>query len=159
VHGQIAATALATTVDRIRILQSDTEHGGHDTGAYGSTGTMVAGRATELAAVALRHEMLSFAAEREGNNAALGLGAGAVRCGEQRIGLGELAQAAADAGRELTGRARTTGSPRSVAFNVHGFRVAVNAETGEIRILRSVHAADAGRVINPMQCRGQVEGA
>jgi CO/xanthine dehydrogenase Mo-binding subunit len=30
--------------------------------------------------------------------------------------------------------------------------------TGQIRILRSVHAADAGTVINPMQCRGQVEG-
>ncbi len=30
--------------------------------------------------------------------------------------------------------------------------------TGEIRILHSVQAADAGRVINPMQCRGQVEG-
>ena len=29
---------------------------------------------------------------------------------------------------------------------------------GEIRILRSVHAADAGTVINPMQCRGQIEG-
>jgi CO/xanthine dehydrogenase Mo-binding subunit len=45
-----------------------------------------------------------------------------------------------------------------VAFNVHGFRVAVQPETGEIRILHSVQAADAGRVINPMQCRGQVEG-
>ena len=50
------------------------------------------------------------------------------------------------------------GSPRSVAFNVQGFRVAVNKATGEIRILKSVHAADAGRVANPMQCRGQVEG-
>ena len=30
--------------------------------------------------------------------------------------------------------------------------------TGEIRILYSVQAADAGRVLNPMQCRGQVEG-
>jgi len=34
----------------------------------------------------------------------------------------------------------------------------VNKATGEIRILKSVHAADAGRVANPMQCRGQVEG-
>ena len=34
VHRQIAATALATTVDRIRLRQSDTAHGGHDTGAY-----------------------------------------------------------------------------------------------------------------------------
>src|SRR5262249_1773902 len=159
VHGQIAATALGTTVERIRILQSDTEHGGHDTGAYGSTGTMVAGRATELAAAALRDAMLGFAAEREGNNRTWRLEADAVRSGESRIELGELAKAAADAGRKLTGRARTTGSPRSVAFNVHAFRVAVNGETGEIRILRSVHAADAGRVINPMQCRGQVEGA
>ena len=37
-------------------------------------------------------------------------------------------------------------------------RVAVNKGTGEIKILRSVQAADAGRVANPMQCRGQVEG-
>jgi putative selenate reductase molybdopterin-binding subunit len=27
------------------------------------------------------------------------------------------------------------------------------------RFLQSVHAADAGRVINPMQCRGQIEGS
>jgi CO/xanthine dehydrogenase Mo-binding subunit len=50
------------------------------------------------------------------------------------------------------------GTPRSVAFNVQGFRVAVNKGTGEIKILKSVHAADAGRVANPMQCRGQIEG-
>ena len=50
VHRQIAATALQTTVDRISLRQSDTAHGGHDTGAYGSTGTFVAGRATQAAA-------------------------------------------------------------------------------------------------------------
>jgi CO/xanthine dehydrogenase Mo-binding subunit len=46
-----------------------------------------------------------------------------------------------------------------VAFNVQGFRLAVHRVTGEVRILQSVHAADAGTVINPVQCRGQVEGA
>jgi CO/xanthine dehydrogenase Mo-binding subunit len=45
-----------------------------------------------------------------------------------------------------------------VGFNVHGFRVAVCPGTGEIRILQSVQAADAGTVINPAQCRGQIEG-
>jgi CO/xanthine dehydrogenase Mo-binding subunit len=50
------------------------------------------------------------------------------------------------------------GTPRSVGFNVQGFQVAVRAGTGEIRVLASVHAADAGTVINPRQCRGQVEG-
>ncbi len=34
----------------------------------------------------------------------------------------------------------------------------MNKGTGEIKILKSVHAADAGRVANPVQCRGQVEG-
>ena len=37
-------------------------------------------------------------------------------------------------------------------------RVAVSPRTGEVRILYSVQAADAGTVINPMQCRAQVEG-
>ncbi|MDM4762134.1 molybdopterin-dependent oxidoreductase [Galbitalea sp. SE-J8] len=50
------------------------------------------------------------------------------------------------------------GTPRSVAFNVHGFRVAVNPGTGEVRILHSVQAADAGTVLNPEQLRGQIEG-
>jgi CO/xanthine dehydrogenase Mo-binding subunit len=50
-------------------------------------------------------------------------------------------------------------SPRSVGFNVQGVRVAVHRITGEIMTLQSVHAADIGRLINPMQCRGQLDGA
>jgi putative selenate reductase molybdopterin-binding subunit len=50
------------------------------------------------------------------------------------------------------------GDLRSLAFNVQGFRVAVDIRTGEVRILQSVQAADAGTVLNPEQCRGQVEG-
>ena len=34
----------------------------------------------------------------------------------------------------------------------------MNRVTGEIDILQSVHAADAGTVMNPLQCTGQVEG-
>ena len=50
-------------------------------------------------------------------------------------------------------------SPRTVGFNVQGVRVAVHRVTGEIMTLQSVHAADIGRLINPMQCRGQIDGA
>ena len=45
-----------------------------------------------------------------------------------------------------------------MAFNAQWFRVAVDPETGELRVLRSVHSADAGTVMNPLQCRGQIEG-
>jgi hypothetical protein len=120
VHVQLAAKALNTTPDRIRLVQSDTALVGYDTGAYGSTGTVVAGLATERAAQALANQLRSG-----GPSEAIGL---------------------------------ATGSPRSVTFNVHGFRVAVHRPTGRLRILYSVQAADAGTVINPMQCRGQVEG-
>ena len=159
VHRQIAASALQTTVDRIRLRQSDTAHGGHDTGAYGSTGTFVAGRATQAAAENLAGELRTFAAGVTGTSSdSCILDADSAVCGKQRLSFAELAEAASAQGRILTATGTSEGTPRSVAFNVQGFRVAVNKATGEIRILKSVHAADAGRVANPMQCRGQVEG-
>jgi CO/xanthine dehydrogenase Mo-binding subunit len=42
---------------------------------------------------------------------------------------------------------------------VHGFRIAVHRVTGEIRILQSAQGVDAGTILNPMQCRGQIEGS
>jgi CO/xanthine dehydrogenase Mo-binding subunit/aerobic-type carbon monoxide dehydrogenase small subunit (CoxS/CutS family) len=121
VHRQIAATTLGCTVEQIHLRQSDTRNGGHDTGAYGSAGTFVAGKATHDAAQRL------VAAMKADSNA-----------------------------RSATGT--SGGTPRSVAFNVQGFRVAVNKGTGAIKVLKSVQAADAGAVANPMQLRGQIEG-
>jgi len=124
VHAQIAAAVLGTSAAAIHVRQSDTALLGHDTGAFGSAGSVVAGQATERAALHLRR----------------------------------LLEGGADGDAELVGHGSSDGTPRSIAFNVQGFRVAVQPDTGEIRVLHSVQAADAGRVINPMQCRGQVEG-
>ena len=159
VHRQIAASALATTVDRINLRQSDTANGGHDTGAYGSAGTFVAGRATMVAAENLARDLIAVGAEIAGIDPAFCvLENEAVVGGKQRLSFAELARSARGSGKTLSANGTSEGSPRSVAFNVQGFRVAVNKATGEIRILKSVHAADAGKVANPMQCRGQVEG-
>jgi CO/xanthine dehydrogenase Mo-binding subunit/aerobic-type carbon monoxide dehydrogenase small subunit (CoxS/CutS family) len=159
VHRQIAATALATTVDQIRLLQSDTAHGGHDTGAYGSTGTFVAGRATQHAAENLAGDLRTFAAGLASTSlAACVLDRDSVVCGKQRLSYAQLAAMARAKSTTLSASGTSQGTPRSVAFNVQGFRVAVNKQTGEIRILKSVQAADAGRLANPMQCRGQIEG-
>jgi putative selenate reductase molybdopterin-binding subunit len=159
VHRQIAATTLATTVEQIRLLQSDTAHGGHDTGAYGSTGTFVAGRATQAAAESLADDLKAFASQATGMDpGSCILESDTVVCGRQRLSFARLAEIARDQGKTLCASGTSAGTPRSVAFNVQGFRVAVNKGTGEIKILKSVHAADAGRVANPMQCRGQIEG-
>jgi len=152
VHAQIAAAELNTTVERVSIRQSDTDTAGYDTGAFGSAGTVVAGRAVQSACREMRTAILAAAAEISGiSPASCTLGVHGVVCGDALIEFADLAL-------PLVGHGHHDGTPRSVAFNVHAVRVAVNADTGEVQILQSVHAADAGVVMNPEQCRGQVEG-
>ena len=152
VHTQLAAHELNTVAERIVVRQSNTDTAGYDTGAFGSAGTVVAGRATQRAARELRRALVSAAAERAGVSPALcSLDRNGVRCGDQLVDFGSLPV-------PMSGSGKHDGTPRSVAFNVHAFRVAVNTETGQVRILQSIQAADAGVVMNPQQCRGQVEG-
>ncbi|MDO9353101.1 MAG: molybdopterin-dependent oxidoreductase, partial [Solirubrobacteraceae bacterium] len=66
VHRQIAAEVLGTTADQIDLVPSDTDAVGHDSGAYASTGVVVAGRATLLAATALRDRLADGAHDAEG---------------------------------------------------------------------------------------------
>ncbi|MGI5458692.1 molybdopterin-dependent oxidoreductase [Streptomyces sp. CA-249302] len=159
VHRQIAAGELATTVDRITVRQSDTDVVRHDTGAFASTGTVVAGKATLRASRALADQLLDFAAAHlRAPRADCRLAEEAVLHPGGRLPLKELYAAGRTVGMGFAADGHFGGTPRSVAFNAQWFRVAVDPDTGEIRILRSVHAADAGKVMNPMQCRGQVEG-
>jgi len=152
VHAQLVATELSTTPERVVISQSDTQTTGYDTGAFGSAGTVVAGRAVMAACRELRTAMVKAAADLTGTRPhACTLTPHGVQCGTRLVEFSDLPPS-------LTGHGRHDGTPRSVAFNVQGFRVAVNTQTGEVRILQSVQAADAGVVINPQQCRGQVEG-
>ncbi|MCX4744322.1 molybdopterin-dependent oxidoreductase [Kitasatospora sp. NBC_01287] len=159
VHKQITAGALGTTVDRIAIRQSDTDVVKHDTGAFGSAGTVVAGKAVMKAANALAEQLLSFTAEYARTpRSLLRLTADSVECDGRLVSLKEVFEAARGKGVELSADGHWGGTPRSVAFNSQWFRLAVDPDSGEIKILRSVHGADAGKVMNPMQCRGQVEG-
>ncbi|TFC38853.1 molybdopterin-dependent oxidoreductase [Cryobacterium sp. TMT2-14] len=166
VHAQLAATALHTTPDRIEILQSDTDAIGYDTGAFGSAGVVIAGKAVLAAANDLADTLRSAATERhpEIPAAAWTLEPDGLRSGAVFTSLAELAGRASVTGASppgasaLRGVGAEDGARRSVAFNVHAFRVAVNTQTGEVRILQSIQAADAGVVMNPEQCRGQIEG-
>jgi CO/xanthine dehydrogenase Mo-binding subunit len=152
VHAQLAATALSTAADRVVIRQSDTDAVGYDTGAFGSAGTVVAGRAVLNACEDLRALLISAAAELTGTaRSSCILSQHGVQCGDEFVDFARLPA-------DLIGRGRYAGDPRSVAFNVQAFRVAVNIETGQVVMLRSVQAVDAGVVMNAEQCRGQVEG-
>ncbi|WIB65091.1 molybdopterin cofactor-binding domain-containing protein [Curtobacterium sp. MCBD17_040] len=163
VHAQLVATALGTTPDRVDIHQSDTDAARHDTGAFGSAGVVVAGKALYAAALDLREAMtaraLDVVAARTPRTASGILGPSVsvepdgVRIGHEFVSAAELL-----ADGPLVAHGHHDGTPRSVAFTVHGIRVAVHGPTGEVRILQSVQAVDAGTVMNPEQLRGQVEG-
>ena len=152
VHAQLVASVLGTTVDHVRIRQSDTDVARYDTGAFGSAGIVVAGKALFAASGKLAAAMLERAAAITGSTKGL-LVAGGVKVGRRLIPASRLLEAG-----PLTADGSHDGTPRSVAFNVHAFRVAVNPATGEVRITRSIQAADAGTVLNPEQLRGQIEG-
>jgi CO/xanthine dehydrogenase Mo-binding subunit/aerobic-type carbon monoxide dehydrogenase small subunit (CoxS/CutS family) len=128
VHRQLVAGVLCCDPGDIQVLSSDTDRSGHDTGAFGSTGIVVAGTATLRAARALAAAIAARDA------------------------------AGPSDGKLLAAEGYCDGRSRSVTAAVQGFRVAVDPATGEIRILQSVQAVDAGTVLHPVQLRGQVEG-
>ncbi|MGH3244710.1 MAG: xanthine dehydrogenase family protein molybdopterin-binding subunit, partial [Trebonia sp.] len=128
IHRQLVAEALGCEPADVLVLSADTDRSGHDTGAYGSTGIVVAGTAAVRAARALADAIAARA--------------------ESGAGDGKLLEA----------EGFCDGQSRSVSATVHGFRVAVCPGTGAVRILQSVQAVDAGTVLNPVQLRGQVEG-
>jgi CO/xanthine dehydrogenase Mo-binding subunit/aerobic-type carbon monoxide dehydrogenase small subunit (CoxS/CutS family) len=160
VQRQIAATILGCGVDKVWVIVADTDETPFDTGTFGSVGTSVTGVATRRACDVLKRQILNLASRYSG--APLEdcvIGDGEVRCGGQTMSLADLfAKAQAD-GQRVNAVRKSAGDPRPVSFNVQGFRIAVHKVTGHIEILQSVHAADAGFVMNPMQCRGQVEGS
>lgn len=156
------------------IRQSDTDVARYDTGAFGSAGVVVAGKALHAAALKLKAAMLARASaivtgvgdEAQDpavpSSTAIAVGTltpDGVLVPSGTWGDGRLVTAAELlAHGPLEADGSHDGTPRSVAFNVHAFSVAVDRETGEVRILRSIQAADAGTVLNPEQLRGQIEG-
>ena len=117
-------------------------------------------QAVEKAAVALRDVLLDHAGRYFGCEASeCSLQDDAIICANRRVPLSELYAVGTKAGDRFDVVRKAYLSPRSVGFNVHGVRLAVHRVTGEITVLQSVHAADIGRLINPMQCRGQLDGA
>lgn len=159
-HKQIAASVMGVRAGDVAIVNADTDRTPYDTGTFASTGTVVAGKAVHLTAQALREDILAFAGRHTGSDPQrCRLDGDAVVCGDRPIPLVDLHAAGTALGHRFTVSRKAYLSPRTIAGNVQGVRLAVHRVTGEIRILHSVHAADIGRPINPMQCRGQLDGA
>jgi CO/xanthine dehydrogenase Mo-binding subunit len=167
---QIAADALGVPVDRLDLVTGDTDRTADAGKTSASRQTFVSGKAAELAARALRAEILRRV--NAGPDAVLTLADGALLVREagreQRLDLtrldadedgvvlraeGHFDPPSAPLGRDGQGMPYPT-----YAFAAQIARVQVDLELGTTRVLEIVAAHDVGRAINPIQVEGQIQG-
>ncbi|WES63717.1 molybdopterin-dependent oxidoreductase [Microbacter sp. GSS18] len=107
--------------------------------------------------IVLRHSDTDLIGHDTGAFASAGVVVAGKAVGRACAALRDHLAAEPDAG-PFIAHGSADAAERTPSFNVHAVRVAVDPETGSVRVLQSVQSADAGFVMNPAQCRGQVEG-
>jgi CO/xanthine dehydrogenase Mo-binding subunit len=158
---QIAADVLALDAEAVKIVHPDTDVTPYDMGTLGSRSTFHMGHAVRLAAEDARAKLAALAQEAglpAGSNVPIadifkkryGMQAGNV------IGTGSYIPAYASPD-PVTGQS-TNVTPFWMIGGA-GAEVEVDSETGRVRILRLVNAADAGTPINPAIAVTQLSGA
>ena len=160
---QIAAEVLGVPLRSMIVTSSDTDFTPFDVGAYASSTTYVSGTAVQRAAEKVRDQILAVAAPVLGGDAsALRLADGAV-VGPDGASM-TLADVCVRAMYETdqfqigaTASCVPTESPPPFLANFA--EVAVDTETGFVKVLHYVAAVDCGVAINPVMAEGQMEGA
>ena len=176
----IAAEELGISPQRVSILYQDTDAGAWDMGSSGSQTTFNNGRAVIAAAAEVRKRILSLAADKlEAAAEDLEIVDGLVRVrgvSTTAVSVAEVAAAAFAGGELLTAQGAAVVEPlpdnfgatcagrvvfpafADPTFTCQAARVAVDRETGVVRVLEMAAAHDFGHVLNPDGARGQVEG-
>ena len=167
---QIAADALGVPVDRIELVTGDTDLTADAGKSSASRQTLVSGKASELAGLDLRAQILRLANAGEG--ARIDLGGGALKIVDgATVHEPDLASLAAGRnGDVLVGKGifdppataldeHGQGSPyASYGFAAQIAVVDVDTELGTVKVTNMVAAHDVGRAINPIQVEGQIHG-
>jgi carbon-monoxide dehydrogenase large subunit len=176
VLAQMAADAIGVPVADVSVPATDTALTPYNGPVASSRTTYHMGNAILSAGAEIRDEILDLAGEALNvEPGRLDLRHGAVHDsdGELRITLRDLLARYATAGYSITAGSRfsTAGSPLLKAdpgeewmssifwmLCTQAAEVEVDIETGVIRVVRVVAAADVGRAINPMTVEQQIEG-
>ncbi len=182
---QIAAEEFQVPPSQIRIKRGDTAVTPYDTFSASSFTTYNTGNALRLACQDAIRQILEAAAKRlEASRDDLTLENGQIRVkGSPALALGKLFEPfsmftsqggpSLKKGTPVRGRGIFAPSPAVpwdpetgltpkmwnwYQYNACAVEVAVNIETGQIKILRGAVAADMGYPIHPKMCEGQIEG-
>jgi len=168
---QVVAEELSMPPEQIRVAALDTHYTPFDKGTNASSATSIMGQAVLKAARDARTQFLQAAAAvfRAGEQE-IKLEDGRVICREQRLSFREVMQRYfRDTEGEIWGRGffkvpRDDNVPLGFPspfweIGLGAAAVEVDSETGEVKILHYVSLTDAGKMIHPIQCHAQDEGA
>jgi CO/xanthine dehydrogenase Mo-binding subunit len=168
---QMVAEELTVPIASVQAAELDTQYTPFDKGTNASSATTVMGLAVQQAARDARSQLLAAAAS------VLGVGADEVTLSDGKLAGGGKSMALREVMRrhfgaaegEIVGRGffkvpRNNAVPLGFPspFWEIGFgsaQVEIDTETGEAKLADYVSLTDAGKMINPQQCRGQDEGA
>ncbi len=161
--GQIAAEVLGVPLEKMIVLSSDTDVTPFDVGAYASSTTYVSGMAVQRAAEKVRDQIFDISAPiLESDPKALALADGAVLASHGKtLSLAEVCQRAMYESNQFQIAATASCVPQESPppFLANFAEVAVDMETGRVKVLHYVAAVDCGVAINPLLAEGQMEGA
>ncbi len=160
-YAQIVAEVLAVKTEAVRIVHPDTDVTPYDMGTLGSRSLFHMGNAVRLAAEDALAKLRALAAEAglpEGTNYP------PAEIFKKRFGMqaGNVIGAASFMPTYKSPDPQTGLSDNVTPFWMiggAGAEVAVDTETGAVRVEKLVNAADCGRPINPAVARTQLSGA
>ena len=158
---QIVSEELGIPAEDIRVEVWDTDAVPFDTGVGGSRVTRVAGLAAYQAATEASKELLSVAADLLGWPEEQIQIQGANLTRKDTSETRPWAELLAQLGRPVVARGHVLDPDRSPtsSFTAQVAEVSVDPETGEVTLLRFTTAHDVGKVLNPVDHQGQIDGA
>src|SRR6266498_3076899 len=158
---QIAAEELGLPLDRIEVQVGDSARGPYASVSGGSSTLASMGPAVRAAAADAARQLIEIAAQRyDREERLLSLQGGQVVSADGGSWPIEEITGILEDGQILGkgGRGPNPAGMRVLTFGVQVAEVAVDIETGEVRVDKIVASHDVGRVINKLGASSQVEG-
>jgi len=158
---QIAAEELGLPIDHVEVSLGDTARGPYATISAGSSTIPSMGPAVRSAAADAARQIIEIAAQRhDREQRSLSLKGGRIVCSDGGSWPLEEITCLLESG-QILGQGSRGPNPagmRILTFGVQVAEVAVDVETGEVRVDKIAAIHDVGRVINPLGASSQVEG-
>ncbi len=162
---QIAAETFGLSPAQVEIARGDSANAPYAGGAGGSKTLYTVGLAVQRAAEDAKQQVLAIAAkELEAGIDDLEIVEGAIRvkgAPEKQTTMQKIASVSMGFGARnepVYGKGSSAQMNQSPAFAAHATRVAVDTETGKVKILDYIAVQDVGFAINPAEVEGQIVG-